>query len=420
MTWLYTPSKSAPAWACLAKDCEPGSSTWASRCAPWLTWNGKPIQPPALQRAAKKEAWTTLLSGPTYSPSTLADGSERWTASLRASRAKTSVWRGAVLALMASEAGSFSTSSTLPTLAVRGSSFWRTSQASLLPPPPLWTKPKASSKSEQPPESWENWPSAGGTRNGSLFQRPTWAPAMGGSGGSALRGEWCTPICQDAKHTGHSPSGPGQAMKLVYQTAQWATTNAHDGRRPGADMASTQGANLNRDAVSWATPRANDAEKRGNVTHSPNMPDLVGQSQSWPTPRGTDGTKGGPNQAGSKGDLMLPSTAVQWPTPAARDGKNPNSEEHCTTTGGGKKHMNQLTNFVAHSSLPALQTQPGPESSSNGPSTPRRLNPIFVEWLMGWPSQWTKAEPSASSAAATALWRSRLQQHLSSLLEGQG
>lgn len=35
-----------------------------------------------------------------------------------------------------------------------------------------------------------------------------------------------------------------------------------------------------------------------------------------PTPRATDGTKGGPNQRGSKGDLMLPSAVALIPTPA--------------------------------------------------------------------------------------------------------
>jgi DNA (cytosine-5)-methyltransferase 1 len=29
-----------------------------------------------------------------------------------------------------------------------------------------------------------------------------------------------------------------------------------------------------------------------------------------PTPRATDGTKGGPNQRGSSGDLMLPSAVM--------------------------------------------------------------------------------------------------------------
>lgn len=54
-------------------------------------------------------------------------------------------------------------------------------------------------------------------------------------------------------------------------------------------------------------------------------------SSSWrglPTPRATDGTKGGPNQRGSRGDLMLPSAVVRLlPTAQARDGKGaaPNS-----------------------------------------------------------------------------------------------
>lgn len=39
----------------------------------------------------------------------------------------------------------------------------------------------------------------------------------------------------------------------------------------------------------------------------------------WPTSRGSDGEKGGPNQSGSKGDLMLPGAAAQWPNPTAQD-----------------------------------------------------------------------------------------------------
>jgi hypothetical protein len=39
----------------------------------------------------------------------------------------------------------------------------------------------------------------------------------------------------------------------------------------------------------------------------------------FPTPRATDGTKGGPNQRGSSGDLMLPSAVQLLPTPAVND-----------------------------------------------------------------------------------------------------
>jgi len=361
--WLYTPLKSAQAWECLAKDCEPGSSTWAFRLAPSATSSGKHMPQQSWQRAAKKAAWTQLLCGPTYSPSTLQRGMALWIASSRDSRAKICPLRAAGLGLTESVAGSSSTFSTLPMLAVRGASFWRTSQESLVPQLPLWTKkappsisgittPKAFRKwalkmaaysKERLPESWENWPTAGGMRNGTLFQRPMWAPAMGGQGGSALRGdEWLTPNVPNGGRSvsaelvaskGMTEGGEKKTVGLESQTKHWATPNAHDGRRPGAD--------LSRDAA------------------------------VWPTPRGTDGTKGGPNQAGSKGDLMLPSAAAQWPTPnahvieakskppiignrkptdpqigladiavrwptpAARDSKGANSAEHALITGGG-------------------------------------------------------------------------------------
>lgn len=81
--------------------------------------------------------------------------------------------------------------------------------------------------------------------------------------------------------------------------------------------------------------------------------------------------------------------------------------------------MDQLSNFVAHSSHLAQPTPDGATSSSSGPSSPRRLSPIFGEWLMGWPLQWTKAEPSASNASATESYRCALQQQLSSLFDEQ-
>lgn len=47
----------------------------------------------------------------------------------------------------------------------------------------------------------------------------------------------------------------------------WATPTAHDGRLPGADTSSTQGANLSRDASLWATPTSHDR------THAPRAVD---------------------------------------------------------------------------------------------------------------------------------------------------
>lgn len=93
--------------------------------------------------------------------------------------------------------------------------------------------------------------------------------------------------------------------------------------------------------------------------------------------------------------------------------------------------MDQLANFVAYSPL-AQPTRGGAPSSPDSRGLhqrsalksntmprllSRRLNPMFCERLMGWPLDWTSTHAlSASSASATALWRSALQRHLYCLL----
>ena len=365
MTWLYTPSNFLPASACLARECEPGSDTWASKLAASATSSGKLMQPQFWRRVSKAAPWTRLLSGLTFAHSMLDAGTEQWIASLRDSRVRTSASQAGAPDLTERDPASSSKSCALPTIAVRSSSFWRTSQASLLPPPPLWTRPKATSTSARPPASWENWPTAGGTRNGSLFQRPTWAPAMGARGGSVSRGDaWATPDCNTSTYS-----------------------NGH------------MGPNLRQQSAQWPTPSASVANDR----ESP---------ESWHARAATLKAK---HMNGNGAGLPLTVAAVQWPTPAARDSKGANSEQHCTLTGGGRKHMDQLANFVAYSPL-AQQIADGPTSLPRTPTSRRLLNPIFASWLMGWPSTWVIADPRACDASAMASYRSRLQQQLSCLL----
>lgn len=86
--------------------------------------------------------------------------------------------------------------------------------------------------------------------------------------------------------------------------------------------------------------------------------------------------------------------------------------------GRSTNHANQLPNFVMILySHPAQPMPDGETSSESAPDARPRLNPVFVCWLMGWPSHWTRAEPISSGAQETALWRSKLQQHLSCLLD---
>lgn len=320
MMWIYIPSKFVPASACSEKASAPHSAYSASSTAPFATWSGKPLQPRRLPALWKREPLIRLLSGLTCSPSTAQHGADAWISSLRASRARTSALQASVLDWMASARACSSTSSTSPTLARREASFWRTSQPSLLPPPPLWTKPKALSKNAQPPASWENWPTAGGTRNGSLFQRTTWAPATGVPDGSASLGAWPTP------DTGHERVNRSQNAKM----------------------------------------------------------------------------------------LTLNRASQQWPTPASRDYRTPNSMSLADRGQGTKGE--QLPNFVEHHfSRQVLSTLDGRPLSPTDRTLPRRLNPAFACWLMGWPIWWTNPALTSCARSEMASYRCRLQWHLSIL-----
>lgn len=96
--------------------------------------------------------------------------------------------------------------------------------------------------------------------------------------------------------------------------------------------------------------------------------------------------------------------------------------------------MDQLANAAVYLHL-GQSSQAGQESSPiplglpqhlalSKSKTPRllsqRLNPYFVEWLMGWPKNWTLAAVRpASSVVETESFRSALQQHLLFLLGEQ-
>lgn len=415
--WLYIPLNCVPESECSVKDCAPHAGFMDSTAEPFATWSGKPLLRANLRRLWKRERLIKRLSGLTFEPSMAQRGADAWIASLPGSLVKTSLSLASALVSTESALDSSSTLSTLPMIAVRGSSFWRMSQASLLPPPPLWTKPKASSTSGRPPESWENWPTAGGMRNGRIYERPTSALTTVENDGSASPGAWATMDCNTASYS-NGKFGP----------------------------------NIREQASSWATPDANALERtnRSQSEGASIRPTLALAARAWATPRATDGTKGGPNQAGSKGDLMLPSMAAQWATPNVPNGGRSVSAEVVASRGktdNGKRQVGlesevkhwatptaqdhkdggtSLENVEVNGLLgrqvlttplrPVLSTIDGRELSPTARILPRRLNPAFACWLMGWPIWWTNPGITSSVKPETELWRSKLQLQLSSLL----
>ena len=98
----------------------------------------------------------------------------------------------------------------------------------------------------------------------------------------------------------------------------------------------------------------------------------------WPTPTvcGNYNRKGASKTSGDG----LATAVAQWPTPTMRDYKGANS---LATTNkkieeGLRAHMGQLPNAVQH-------TEQKPIGGT--------LNPMWVEWLMGWPLEWTDLKP---------------------------
>jgi len=107
-----------------------------------------------------------------------------------------------------------------------------------------------------------------------------------------------------------------------------------------------------------------------------------------------------------KASSELAVTARLWATPSSRDHKD--TDGMATTgmnpDGTERTRLDQLPRQAFQFGRPDTETPlPGPPSSTAGPTSPRplkrRLNPRFVEWMMGWPLGWTAFAPVAMASS---------------------
>jgi hypothetical protein len=262
---------------------------------------------------------------------------------------------------------------------------------------------------------------------------------MGAIAGSASHGEtWMTPSVSNAQgnaYTRDRGEAGAERLTLAGQASQWPTPTAslmNDSEAPEswqarANRIKDKGINGNGAGMpltiavkAWPTPTSTDGGANSNRTARGNVgANLQERAQQWPTPTAQDSEQAGGSGTiarGKRGHSLNSAVMQLWPTPASRDYRSPNAESYQERGGGSKGE--QLQNYVAHrfSLLPDPTTPGGEPSLKPFRASRLRLNPVFGAWLMGWPSTWTIAEPHASSSLATEWWRSRLQQHLSSLL----
>lgn len=251
--------------------------------------------------------------------------------------------------------------------------------------------------------SFQTWSRAGMTRNGEYFPQPKWERRINGIGcGLEPNGEttFHTP------NTSGMDGGSNSRRALKKRQEQWLTPSATNidersdealekrrNYRNGIGRNTTPPGNLAEQVRyghpvkgMFPTPRSSESGDyqydRGD--HSKPRLTLTGDVKMFPTPTATDfqnrtvitpiktssGTIRHLNKAGGQSRAALSAIVNMYPTPTVNDSKNstlPPSQ-------------------INHDNLPGAHERAGEKSGA-------RLNPDWVEWLMGWPIGWTNIDP---------------------------
>lgn len=408
--WLHLPSSVYSA----GPECStPLLESQSRALEQFASWKGKSLRPQFWRRVWRTAACAKHLSGVTLPHSTAESGVALWMGSLADSLVP-------ICPLLADRQDS--TEPPADCFSSTSESFAKFGPDGYL----LKTSRQFSLFQQEQPFS-ENLPNWGSMQTGELFQRQPWVPRIDATGLGYSHGEdWRTPNTRDHHQGGPRLDHPQRQFTLVDQVAQWKTPDVPNGGRKltAAQIAAngmTDGkkrqVGLENQASVWATPNCRD-------DHNPSTPDsartkrkleqgwtidLNEQAAWWTTPQAHDANGGSPERVGrfgtTHGGRNLADDVTAWPTPKSRDCKSAEGPA------GMKRDSPDLNVIASHFSHPAPTTMPhGNESSPSGQTSRRRLNPAFVDWLMGLPPGWTDYAP-----VETEWWYSRLRRCLSSL-----
>lgn len=349
--WIYIPTllASAPEEADSISD-----SSWQCRVLEAsVSWRGKLSDSRNWSARCRKVSWLRPLYGAMSPPSTADHGAELWMASLAESRAS-------LIASPASEAAKTTNAISGPTRGASSSSPARGSSSSK-------TSAACSRRS------------------------PALIRARYGSG--VTYSDWVSTLREDCSRRQKSAQATSASASL---SSQWPTSSSWDWK--DTDGMATTGINpdgsvrerndqLARAVFQWSTPRASGGEKGGpNQRFGAGGMPLVAQTVQWATPSVADTTGGRMARSGDRADepLLKGQAAIlsdQWMTPRTVTG--------AYTRDGGDPDKERLTlegQAILAAFLPVHPTYPVGGISLK---ERRSLNPLFVEWLMGWPPGWT-------------------------------
>ena len=356
--WLFIPSEClacVPAGAgSISGSAWPGSGLRAPGPELFVTLNGKAFARPLWWRGWRKRPWIARLFGTVSKPSTAGRGAARWIASLADSPASPTAWPESAKGPMM-PAGYGRISSGLLARWDQNSYSWKTFQTSLIPALDGFSGA---------------WPRAGMMQSGIVSARPKSEPATKGNGFSS----WPTARVTRGDYTRDKGNKAKPRPSLEGMAKMWATPQGHDSQpgkaqRVGRYGTKAGGRNLADEADFWATPRSSSSENRN--------------------------TKNAPSHGNGHG-FTLAGQASTWASPCAGDWR---------THGGNQATLASQSRL---SFRPARMIRRGRRHRP-------RLNPLFVEWLMGWPIGWTS---SACWEMELYRYRRRMRSALCGLMRG--
>ena len=237
-----------------------------------------------------------------------------------------------------------------------------------------------------------------------------------------------------------SPQCTGRGSRLEDQAgAAWATPNVPNGGRSVAHVTDWRGGTayhngkkvqiqLENQVRNWPVVTVMDAsgmgpEPRPSRAATNRKTEYLARMVQWPTPTAprphdTETTAGQYFPSQNQKDLVW--AACMWPTPAARDYRSPYAETGLIRA-DGKPRLDLLPDAVRYEVLFCQKAAqrgsepssphgpPGPENPSGDGNPPGqwptqakgKLNPRWVETLMGLPVGWTM--PSCASPVTVVL-----------------
>ena len=375
MTWLYlplapsTPSPSAPASEASNSDCSLLTVIAGRLSEASVTSKGKLLPSPAWSRRWKRGGYILRLSGLTLEPSTADRFADAWISSLRATRAKATA--SPESAAENSTTAGFSTAPSTSSI-----------KAGLQPSSARTCRGTLTGSSPSLSRHWSDWAAA---LRSEYSARPKPAIRCAGSDSSSSPDGWAAPQARD-----HFP--------------------AHTEEYIAAKKAQGHGMrNLHDEAARWPAPQAGAAateknNEAGNSDFSRRAMELADAllADLWMAPNVPNGGRSTAHaeqvgntlyHKGRKVQMMLESQASNWAAPAAQNHKG--SSEGSIIRADGKSREDilsyQAEQFFRPPSSPAQPIAGGAMCSTaspntNQPSVKRKLNPIFVEALMRWPT----------------------------------